>query len=343
MSALLEIRGLRKHFESRGGLVRAVEELDLELERGARLGLVGESGCGKSTTARCIVGLERPSAGSIRLAGTELGTLTQKQWFPFRRRIQFVFQDPLAALDPRQRVGDAVLEPLVIHGIGKPRERRARVHELFEAVGLSQAQSERRAHELSGGQRQRVGIARALALEPEILVLDEPLSALDVSVQAQIVHLFGELAQRYSLAYLLISHDLARVRELCDEVCVMYLGRIVERGPAARLFASPAHPYTRALIAAVPSADPRLERERERILLAGEPPSPLDPPTGCAFHPRCPLRAEVPHQRCERERPQLRPDPEQAAHESACHLPLASHVSGSAAGRMLTDTKEALP
>jgi oligopeptide/dipeptide ABC transporter ATP-binding protein len=313
MSARLEVRGLAKHFAVRGGIVRAVEEVSFELERGATLGLVGESGCGKTTTARCLVGLERPSAGSIRLAGAELVGLSEREWFPYRRRIQFVFQDPLAALDPRQRLGDAVAEPLAIHGIGKPAERRRRVLELFEAVGLAPAHAERFAHELSGGQRQRVGIARALALEPEILVLDEPLSALDVSVQAQIVQLFAELARRYSLSYVLISHDLALVRELCQHVAVMYLGRIVERGKSDEVLAAPAHPYSAALRAAVPIADPRRERQRERVLLEGEPPSPLAPPSGCAFHPRCPRRAEVPGDRCARERPIL-------AQRAACHL-----------------------
>ena len=323
MSALLEVRGLRKHFAARGGIVRAVEHVDLELERGATLGLVGESGCGKSTTARCLVGLERPSAGSIRLAGTELGTLSEREWFPLRRRIQLVFQDPLAALDPRQTVGAAVEEPLVIHALGTRAERKRRVLGLFEAVGLSAAHAERYAHELSGGQRQRVGIARALALEPELLVLDEPLSALDVSVQAQIVQLFAELAQRYSLSYLLISHDLALVRELCQQVAVMYLGRIVERGPCAQVFAQPAHPYTQALLAAGPIADPARERLRKRILLEGEPPSPLAPPSGCAFHPRCPRRAEVPGERCARERPELHGS---SAQRSACHLLPGSQV-----------------
>jgi len=317
MSALLEVRGLSKHFATRGGVLRAVEDVSFELERGATLGLVGESGCGKSTTARCLVGLERPSGGSIRLAGTELGSLSAREWFPLRRRIQFVFQDPLAALDPRQRLGAAVEEPLVIHARGTRAERKQRVLELFEAVGLSAAHAERYAHELSGGQRQRVGIARALALEPELLVLDEPLSALDVSVQAQIVQLMAELAGRYSLSYVLISHDLARVRELCQQVAVMYLGRIVERGPCAQVFAAPAHPYTQALLAAVPIADPRRERARARVLLAGEPPSPLDPPSGCAFHPRCPRRSEVPQDRCARERPDLARGQITSA---ACHL-----------------------
>jgi len=317
MSALLEVHGLRKHFATRGGLVHAVEDLSLELERGSTLGLVGESGCGKSTTARCLVGLERPSAGSIRLSGTELTQLSERAWFPLRRRIQIVFQDPLSALDPRQRVGAAVEEPLVIHALGTRTERRQRVLELFEAVGLSAAHTQSYAHELSGGQRQRVGIARALALAPEILVLDEPLSALDVSVQAQIVRLLADLAQRFSLAYLLISHDLALVHELCEQVAVMYLGRIVERGPCEQVFASPMHPYTQALLAAVPIADPRRERLRARVLLPGEPPSPLHPPTGCAFHPRCPRRSEVPGERCARERPELAVARGRSA---ACHL-----------------------
>jgi oligopeptide/dipeptide ABC transporter ATP-binding protein len=313
MSALLEVRGLRKYFATRGGLLRAVEDVGFDLERGALLGLVGESGCGKTTTARCLVGLERPSAGSILLAGSQLVGLAERDWFPLRRRIQFVFQDPLAALDPRQRIGQALEEPLAIHSIGTRAERRKRVLELLESVGLSAAHAERHAHELSGGQRQRVGIARALALEPQILVLDEPLSALDVSVQAQIVQLLAELARRHSLSCLLISHDLALVRELCEQVAVMYLGRIVERGSCERVFAAPAHPYTRALLSAVPSADPRRERSRERILLAGEPPSPLAPPAGCAFHPRCPQRAEVQGDRCARERPLL-------SGGAACHL-----------------------
>ncbi len=317
MSALLEVRGLTKHFAARAGLVRAVEDVSFELERGSTLGLVGESGCGKSTTARCLVGLEQPSAGSIRLAGIELGSLDARGWLPLRRRIQIVFQDPLAALDPRQRLGSAVEEPLVIHRRGKPAERKRRVLELFESVGLSAAHTERYAHELSGGQRQRVGIARALALEPELLVLDEPLSALDVSVQAQIVQLLAELARRYSLSYVLISHDLARVRELCGQVAVMYLGRIVERGPCEEVFAAPAHPYTQALLAAVPIADPRRERERVRVLLAGEPPSPLAPPSGCPFHPRCPRRGEVPGERCARERPELTGS---SGRSAACHL-----------------------
>ena len=324
---LVETRDLCTWFDVKRGMfgesatVKAVDGVSLALNPGETLGLVGESGCGKSTTARCLVGLEQPSAGSIRLEGLELAGLSERDWFPLRRRIQFVFQDPLAALDPRQKLGAAVEEPLVIHGMGKPAERRRRVAELFEAVGLAPAHAERYAHELSGGQRQRVGIARALALRPEILVLDEPLSALDVSVQAQIVRLFAELAQRFRLAYLLISHDLALVRELCEQVSVMYLGRIVEQGPAERVFAAPAHPYTRALLGAVPIADPRRERSRERVLLAGEPPSPLAPPAGCAFHPRCARRSEVAGERCLRERPQLVLVSGETAQSAACHLP----------------------
>ena len=319
MSALLEVRALQKQHRVRAGVVRAVEDVSFELERGGTLGLVGESGCGKTTTARCIVGLEQPSAGSMRLEGRELAGLSEREWFPLRARIQMVFQDPLASLDPRQRMAAVVEEPLVIHRRGKPRERKLRALELLDSVGLSSAQAQRYAHELSGGQRQRVGIARALALQPEILVLDEPVSALDVSVQAQILALLAELRERHSLAYLFISHDLAVVRELCERVAVMYLGRIVEHGPCERVFGAPAHPYTRALLSAVPIADPRRERARTRILLAGEPPSPLAPPSGCAFHPRCPQRGEVPGERCARERPELRAQAD-AAHSYACHL-----------------------
>ncbi len=320
MSALLEVRELVKHHVVAHGVVRAVEGVSFELARGERLGLVGESGCGKSTLARCLVGLERPSSGSIRLDGDELATLDERGWFALRRRIQIVFQDPLSALDPRQSVGSIVSEPLAIHGLGTVRERRLRALELLEAVGLSAAQAARFPHELSGGQRQRVGIARALALEPELLVLDEPVSALDVSIQAQIVRLFAELAQRFGLAYLFISHDLAVVRELCSRVAVMYLGRIVESGPCADVFAEPAHPYTRALLAAVPSADPARERARDRELLGGDPPSPLAPPTGCAFHPRCALRGQVPDERCARERPALEPHGARDTARVACHL-----------------------
>ena len=317
MSALLEVRGLEKRHVLPRGVVHALSGVDLEIGRGERLGLVGESGSGKSTLARCLVGLERPSAGSILLDGQELAGRDERAWHALRRRIQIVFQDPLAALDPRRSVGASVAEPLEIHRLGRPAERRLRVLELLEAVGLTAAQAARFPHELSGGQRQRVGIARALALEPELLVLDEPVSALDVSIQAQIVRLFHELGARFGLAYLFISHDLAVVRQLCPRVAVLYLGRVVESGATAELFAAPAHPYTRALLDAVPSPDPLRERGRVRELLSGEPPSPLAPPPGCAFHPRCPRRDEVPDALCARARPALEA---RAARLVACHL-----------------------
>jgi oligopeptide transport system ATP-binding protein len=337
MSALLEVRDLVKHFPvgKRGifaeprELLRAVDGVSFELERGRTLGLVGESGSGKSTTARVIIGLERATAGSVKLDGVELTQLSRREWLPHRRRLQMIFQDPYASLDPRQTVGSILAEPLAIHRLAKPRERKLRVLELLEAVGLEARHLERYPHEFSGGQRQRIGIARALALEPEILICDEPVSALDVSIQAQVVNLLEDLQERFGLSLLFIAHDLALVRHVCDEVAVMYLGKIVERAPREALFESPLHPYTRALLSAVPVADPVLERARERIVLGGDPPSPTNPPAGCSFHPRCAERDRVPGARCEREVPELRARSSGRATDglraSACHLypPLA--------------------
>jgi oligopeptide/dipeptide ABC transporter ATP-binding protein len=313
MSALLEVRDLSKRFETRGGNLLALDGVELELERGGTLGLVGESGSGKSTLARCLAGLERPSSGSIRLAGNELAGLSQRAWLPHRRRIQMVFQDPGGSLDPRRRAAAIVAEPLEIHGIGEP-ARRAR--ELLESVGLSGRHAVSFPHELSGGEKQRVAIARAIALEPEILICDEPTSALDVRVQAQILELLAELRERLGLAILFISHDLAVVSEICREVAVLYLGRVVERASTEALFADPRHPYTRALISAALVPDPEIAATR-RIVLAGDPPSPLHPPGGCAFHPRCPERANVPGDRCRLEVPRLETLGERRA---ACHL-----------------------
>ncbi len=301
--------------------VRAVDGVSFELARGAALGLVGESGSGKSTTARAIVGLLRPSAGSVHLGGAEISALSPRARRPFRRRIQMVFQDPSGALDPRMTVGSIVAEPLAIQGVGTRRERAARAAALLESVGLDASARERWPHEFSGGQRQRIGIARALALEPEVLVLDEPVSALDVSVQAQVVNLLADLRARLGLSYLFIAHDLAVVRQVCEEVAVMYLGRIVERGPREELFANPRHPYTQALLSAVPVPDPAIESTRERIVLAGDPPSPSRPPSGCAFHPRCPIRHLVPNDRCRTERPELRPAGRSSV---ACHASIRS-------------------
>lgn len=322
---LLEVTGLVKHFPlggrgllgRRSAWVRAVDGVDFTLERGETLGLVGESGCGKSTTARTVLGLYRATAGSVRLEGVELVGLTRRQWRLYRRRMQLIFQDPYASLDPRQTVGSILAEPLAIHRIGKPRERRLRALALLDAVGLDPAHLARYPHEFSGGQRQRIGIARALALEPDILFCDEPVSALDVSIQAQIVNLLCELRERFGLAMVFIAHDLAVVRHLCDRIAVMYLGRVVESATAEELFETPRHPYTRALLSAVPVPDPEIEARRTRIVLEGDVPSPIEPPPGCPFHPRCPERERVPADRCRREVPPL---------ESATHRHLACHL-----------------
>ncbi len=321
---LLEVRDLAKHFPSRGGQadVQAVDGVSFDLRAGESLGLVGESGCGKSTLARTILGLEAPSRGTVHFDGQSLGELSRKSWKAIRRRMQVVFQDPFASLDPRQSVLSILTEPLVIHGLFKPRERRLRALALLDAVGLGAQHLHRFPHEFSGGQRQRIGIARALALEPELLVCDEPLSALDVSIQAQIVNLFVELRQRFGLAYLFIAHDLAVVRKLCDRVAVMYLGRIVEIAESEDLYAEPGHPYTRALFSAIPVPDPRAPRPRAAGL-RGEVADPRERPTGCAFHPRCPRAEEVPEARCRREGPALLPRRMNAngpARTMACHL-----------------------
>ena len=322
---LLEVTELRKHFTKGRRVTRAVDGVTFSIDRGESFGLVGESGCGKSTTARTIIGLERATSGAVRFDGVELTTLSPRRRRPFRRRIQMIFQDPYASLDPRQSAASIVGEPLAIHRIGKPRERHLRTLELFEAVGLDPRHAYRYPHEFSGGQRQRIGIARALALEPELLLCDEPVSALDVSIQAQIINLLAELRDRYSLALLFIAHDLAVVRHLCERIAVMYLGRIVESAPRATLIAHPRHPYTRALLSAVPEPDPDREATRSRILLDGDPASPDAPPPGCPFHPRCAHRTEVPDDRCRRERPEL----EGVSPAVACHLtgPLLSSRS----------------
>ena len=331
MTALLEVRGLSKRFETRAGSLVALDGVAFELERGETLGLVGESGCGKSTLARCLAGLERPSSGSIRLDGTELAGLSQRAWLPHRRRIQMVFQDPGGSLDPRRRAAAIVAEPLEIHGILRRGERARRADELLEAVGLSERHADRFPHELSGGEKQRVAIARAIALEPEVLLCDEPTSALDVRVQAQILRLFAELRERLGFAILFISHDLAVVSEICREVAVLYLGRIVERAPADLLFADPRHPYTRALLSAAFLPDPEVEATRTRVILEGDPASPLSPPSGCAFHPRCPERSRVSGDRCRLEVPKLEST---GTHRlAACHLdPAASSLKEPARG-----------
>jgi len=312
---LLSVDDLVVDFHVRRRRLRAVDGVSLQLPRGETLGLVGESGCGKSTVARAIVGLCSVTSGSVRLGGVELTGLSRRAWIPHRRRIQMVFQDPYASLDPRQTVLSILTEPLAIHRFGRPRARRQRAAALLDAVGLDPRHLRRYPHEFSGGQRQRIGIARALALEPDVILCDEPVSALDVSIQAQILGLLAELQERFRIAYLFISHDLAVVRHISTQVAVMYLGRVVECAPREALFARPSHPYTRALLAAVPRPDPQYERTRERIVLGGDVPTPLAPPSGCAFHPRCP---EVfTDGRCAGSRPLLESTPD--GRLCACH------------------------
>ncbi len=314
--ALLRVRELRKYFPVRGGFmgqrahVHAVEEVDLDIQKGETVGLVGESGCGKSTLGRLILRLIEADAGQIEFMGEDVRALERRALRALRRRMQIIFQDPYASLNPRMTVGEAIGEGLLIHRMAKARELQQRVAELLEIVGMNAAHASRYPHEFSGGQRQRIGIARALALEPQLIVADEPVSSLDVSIQAQILNLLLELQQRFGMAYLFISHDLRVVRHLSDRVAVMYLGRIVEWAPAEELYRQAQHPYTQALLSAVPEPG----RQQQRVMLEGDVPSPLSPPSGCPFHPRCPVAVEV----CSREQPQLREVKSQ--HFSACHL-----------------------
>jgi peptide/nickel transport system ATP-binding protein len=309
---LLEVAGLTKHFAVRGGIVHAVDGVSFTLERGETLALVGESGCGKSTVGRCVLRLLRPTEGQVMLDGARIDDLPERQLRRLRRRMQVVFQDPFSSLNPRQRVREAIAEPIRNFGLAAPREIAARVAALLEQVGLPAAAMQRFPHEFSGGQRQRIGIARALAAGPDLLVCDEAVSALDVSVKAQIINLLTGLQARLGLAVLFISHDLAIVEHLTHRVAVMYLGRIVELADRQALFATPRHPYTRALLSAVPLPDPTALRQR--TVLRGEVASPLAPPSGCHFHPRCPAAFA----RCRSEAPA----PRQVApgHVVACHL-----------------------
>ena len=311
---VLAVADLATHFETRAGTIRAVDGVSFEISAGETLGLVGESGCGKSSLGRAVVGLVRATAGSIRLDGKEVAGLDRRAMRPYRATVQMIFQDPYASLNPRLPVGRIIEEPLLVHRRGERAERRAKVAHLMQRVGLRPDWIDRHPHEFSGGQRQRIGIARALALEPRLLICDEPVSALDVSVQAQVVNLLVDLQRELGLAYLFISHDLSILRYLADRVLVMYLGKIVEVAARREVWSRPLHPYTHGLIEAVPLSDPEAARTTRRRRLAGELPSPLDPPSGCGFRTRCPHAAAV----CSDREPALRRVA--GDRQVACHL-----------------------
>ena len=317
----LEVVDLVKHFPVRGvgrhGVVHAVDGVSFTIGRGELLGLVGESGSGKSTVANCVMRLVAPTSGSIRLHGTDITHLSRRRLRPFRRNMHIVFQDPYSSLDPRMTCGDIVAEPLDVQGLARGRELGGRVRDLFDKVGLRDELRFRYPHELSGGQRQRVGIARALAVSPSLLVADEPVSALDVSVQASILNLLRDLQQDLGFSCLFITHDLATVEYLCDRVAVMYLGKIVELAPTRQLFAAPKHPYTQALLSAAVVPDPVVQRSRTRVVLQGDIPSPLEPPSGCRFRTRCPLEPRSAPASHETEPPL---EDVGGGHLVACHL-----------------------
>ncbi|MGQ9498451.1 MAG: ABC transporter ATP-binding protein [Desulfotomaculales bacterium] len=300
---LIEIKNLRKYFRvGYGQILKAVDGVDLAIAPGETLGLVGESGCGKSTLGRVIVRLYHPTDGQVLYRGVDVHRCNGERGRELHRRLQMIFQDPYASLNPRMTVGEIIGEALDVHGLARGPERRARIEELLRLVGLDPGHAGRFPHEFSGGQRQRVGIARALATRPDFIVCDEPISALDVSIQAQVVNLLQELQERFGIAYLFIAHDLAMVRHIAHRVAVMYLGRVVELAPGAELYTNPLHPYTRALLAAVPVPDPDVEKDRRRVLLAGDVPSPINPPPGCAFASRCPEAQDA----CRKAAPALR-------------------------------------
>src|SRR6266516_4466373 len=339
---LLQAEHVIKYFPIKRGIViqrevarvHAVDDVSLEVQRGETLGLVGESGCGKSTLGRSFVRLFPLTGGRIFFDGQDISTLSRRGMRPLRRELQIIFQDPYASLNPRKRVGQIVGAPLAIHGIGDRRERKRQVQELLEKVGLSPEHYNRYPHEFSGGQRQRIGVARALALRPKLVIADEPVSALDVSIQAQVINLLADLQEDFELTYVFIAHDLGVVRHVSDRIAVMYLGKIVELSPAEELYRRPIMPYTEALLSAVPIPDPDLAEARERIVLQGDVPSPINPPSGCRFHPRCRYATEV----CKKVEPPLVDYGD--AHLAACHHPLNVDEATLAQVRAAPETPE---
>jgi oligopeptide/dipeptide ABC transporter ATP-binding protein len=321
---LVRLSGLKKYFPITQGIilqrevgrVHAVDGVDLEVYPGETLGVVGETGCGKSTLGRLACRLLDVTEGSVEFEGRDITSIKGKELRVFRRQVQMIFQDPYSSLNPRKRVGQIIGDPFQIHGIGDGKERKLRVQELMEVVGLNPEHYNRFPAEFSGGQRQRIGVARALALRPKVIICDEPVSALDVSIQAQVINLLEDLQNEFNLTYIFIAHDLSVVRHVSDRVAVMYLGKVVELSDSKRLYAVPKHHYTGALLSAIPVADPDLADKRERVILYGDVPSPIDPPSGCRFHPRCPKAQEV----CVREDPPL--EPKASGDLAACHFPL---------------------
>ena len=320
---LLKVEHLTKEFPAESGMlagrlskrvVSAVNDVSFEIHEGETFGLVGESGCGKSTTGRSIMRLTKPTSGKVYFQGHDIAKMNRKELKAMRREMQFIFQDPYASLNPRMTIGEIVSEPLTIHNVGTREERMRTVRELLDVVGLNPEHINRYPHEFSGGQRQRIGIARAFALRPKLIICDEPVSALDVSIQAQVLNLLKELQQQFGTAYLFIAHDLSVVQHISDRVAVMYLGKMVELSDWKTLYNDPHHPYTQSLLSAVPVPDPDVQKTRERIILAGDPPSPIDPPAGCRFHTRCPIAQEV----CSTDQPEFK---EVApGHRCACHF-----------------------
>ncbi len=323
---LLETRNLKMHFPIKAGVLRrtvghvkAVDGVDLSVRKGETLGLVGESGCGKSTLARLVLRLLDPTAGEVLFEGEDILGFDRKRMLDVRRNMQIVFQDPYASLNPRMTVGNIVSEPLKTHNMGESGDRKRRVQELLEVVGLNPEHYNRYPHEFSGGQRQRIGVARAIALNPRLIICDEPVSALDVSIQAQVINLLQDLQKEFDLTYVFIAHDLSVVKHISDRVAVMYLGKIVEIADRAALYGQPRHPYTASLLSAIPIPDPHKERERQRVVLTGDVPSPANPPSGCHFHTRCPRVQDY----CKENEPDLEPqDGGAGAHRAACFFPV---------------------